>query len=424
MRAAPAARPAPAPHRRMHRPLHRPAPVARQCRPDAGRADAATGNCAARRPAADCTVSSAAGGRPPDSPAPQIEPQPRATPPRRRAVSNSVNERRANARGRSSNRTRRKRRSNSEQYPGASTPLSGNDNRARPYPPSSTGTPPRHQSRGVRMLGDRTPNDARPIANRGSAPRANFAPRNPNFVAVPAARGRRRRQRGALHCAIRPLPMRVRTANSRAFARAVFSGRSAAAPSRVRWARSLGTAVHRASGWVGTVFWPYAYNDFVDYTLLCLRPMTRSGRTPMTTSIEGIFGTSAYGSYANVPSGRRRAAAPAATGGVGASLHGASVRPDRLADRADRAVGSAGRRPARRPRRPQANGRASRRASCSRPARPTCRATPTGRLEAMRAAARGHAGRPWQTVRPALDDVLWLAERRAEGAFQHSPSRR
>ena len=95
----------------------------------------------------------------------------------------------------------------------------------------------------------------------------------------------------------------------RALARSTFQGRWARDHRRDRLHRGI------ALGWVGTVFWPYAYNDFVDYTFL---PAAYDTFWPYAYDdvYQGIFGTSAYGSYANVPSGRRRAAAPAATGGV------------------------------------------------------------------------------------------------------------
>jgi hypothetical protein len=95
---------------------------------------------------------------------------------------------------------------------------------------------------------------------------------------------------------------------ARALARATFRGRFAeqGASFGDRRDSRRGRRHFAAIGWVGPLFWPYAYDDFVDYTFY---PYAYDTFWPYAYDevYEGVFGSYALGgtAYANVPSGRR-----------------------------------------------------------------------------------------------------------------------
>ena len=97
-----------------------------------------------------------------------------------------------------------------------------------------------------------------------------------------------------------------------ALARATFRGRFADQPWRLR---NRGVVI----GWVGPLFWPYAYSDFIDYTFW---PHAYDSFWPYAYDdvYAGIFGPYALGAtaYANVPPSRRggRSSARLAQGGL------------------------------------------------------------------------------------------------------------
>ena len=175
-------------------------------------------------------------------------------------------------------------------------------------------------------------------------------------------------------------------------------------------------------GWVGPLFWPYAYNDFVDYTFY---PYAYDTFWPNAYDdvYEGMFGRYAYGTgsaYAAVGrvgserGGARKAATADLCAGQTAGLTdwpieqiAQAVEPndaqraalDEFKDAATKALDLL-------------------RASC-----PTeLPSTPTGRLAAMhqRLDAMLAAVR---MVRPAVETFYSAAQRRTEGALQRARSR-
>jgi LTXXQ motif family protein len=136
---------------------------------------------------------------------------------------------------------------------------------------------------GDRTIGARTAGGAeRALVRRGNADRP-FALRNRSLA-----------ERSA------------RTPASRALAQATFGGRFA---DRFRnWDRRDWRHRHRhihVIGWLGPVFWPYAYSDFVDYTFW---PYAYDSFWPYAYDdiYEGFFGPYAVGGpayYADVPAG-------------------------------------------------------------------------------------------------------------------------
>ena len=105
----------------------------------------------------------------------------------------------------------------------------------------------------------------------------------------------------------------ARTPAARALAQSTFGGRYA---SRLgNWDRRHWRHRHRhifVIGWIGPLFWPYAYNDFVDYTFW---PYAYDAFWPYAYDdvYEGFFGPYAVGgpAYAELPAG----GAPYAGGG-------------------------------------------------------------------------------------------------------------
>jgi len=109
----------------------------------------------------------------------------------------------------------------------------------------------------------------------------------------------------------------------RALARRTFEGRFARsefrADRRGRHRHSHGFVI----GWIGPVFWPYAYDDFVDYTFW---PVAYDAFWPYAYDdvYDGIFGPYALGAtaYASEPAsgGRRRATVQRRAGGAVAQV--------------------------------------------------------------------------------------------------------
>ena len=95
---------------------------------------------------------------------------------------------------------------------------------------------------------------------------------------------------------------------ARALARATFQGRFA--EQGARFAGRRGRSHAAVIGWVGPLFWPYAYSDFIDYTFY---PYAYDTFWPSAYEevYEDFFGPYAFGgtAYANVPASGRRARA-------------------------------------------------------------------------------------------------------------------
>jgi hypothetical protein len=94
---------------------------------------------------------------------------------------------------------------------------------------------------------------------------------------------------------------------ARALARATFKGRFAQQRTRLDGRGRRHPAV---IGWVGPLFWPYAYSDFIDYTFY---PYAYDTFWPYAYEevYEDFFGPDVFGgtAYANVPASGRRARA-------------------------------------------------------------------------------------------------------------------
>jgi hypothetical protein len=129
---------------------------------------------------------------------------------------------------------------------------------------------------------------------------------NPNFVAAPRRRGQS--AGSARRLALRN-PAFVKTSGhgSRALARATFRGRFAEA--RLRDRHRHGHRHPIVIGWVGPLFWPYAYDDFVDYTYY---PYAYDTFWPYAYDdvYEGIFGPYAYGSAEEASANSSSSTAP------------------------------------------------------------------------------------------------------------------
>jgi hypothetical protein len=138
---------------------------------------------------------------------------------------------------------------------------------------------------------------------------------NRNFAAQPAApvRGANRGNRetvmrdGRIRNPAFAKPS-SRDPAARALARATFQGRFA--EQGARFAGRRGRSHAAVIGWVGPLFWPYAYSDFIDYTFY---PYAYDTFWPSAYEevYEDFFGPYAFGgtAYANVPASGRRARA-------------------------------------------------------------------------------------------------------------------
>ena len=218
----------------------------------------------------------------------------------------------------------------------------------------------------------------------------------------------------------------ARDPNARVLASSTFQGRFF----NPQWRRHFAHPI--VIGWVGPLFWPYAYSDFVDYTFY---PYAYDTFWPYAYDdvYDGMFGAYALGyggTYAAVGPAATMAAATLAAALIGLPtleappaaeassrpLQRADRRADGLADRADRANGRAGRCPARRARRAQGRHCAG--------ARHPQGSVPDGAAEHADGPARGHApaarchaaGGAHRAAGPR--EVLSVAQRRAEGALQ------
>ena len=104
----------------------------------------------------------------------------------------------------------------------------------------------------------------------------------------------------------------ARTPAARALAQSTFGGRFARDWNRRDWRHRHHRHIH-VIGWLGPLFWPYAYDDFVDYTFW---PYAYDAFWPYAYNdvYEGFFGPYAVGgpAYAELPVG----SVPRAGGGV------------------------------------------------------------------------------------------------------------
>ncbi len=187
-------------------------------------------------------------------------------------------------------------------------------------------------------------------------------------------------------------------------------------------------------GWGGPVFWPYAYTDLVDYTFW---PSANDTFWPYAYDdvYDGIFGAYAPDAtaYANVPSAGRRplprgavttgsVATGVAAGGMAQICSGqASGLTDWPIERIAQQVQPTAEQRSLLDQLKDATAQAVNLLQSSCPT--DLPSTPTGRLAAMRQRIEPML-QAVQTVRPALEQVLRLAERRAEGAFHRAGGRR
>ena len=162
-------------------------------------------------------------------------------------------------------------------------------------------------------------------------------------------------------------------------------------------------------GFAGPVFWPYAYDDFIDYTFW---PSAYDTFWPYAYDdvFEGLYGGYApqYGAayaYAGAPASSRAYARGGAAGQASAATQicsGDVARADRFPDRADRAPGPADAGPAERCS-SDLKAATEKAVQILQSACPNdLPATPTGRLAAMRVRVQAML-QAVQTVRPALD---------------------
>jgi hypothetical protein len=136
--------------------------------------------------------------------------------------------------------------------------------------------------------------------------------RNPNFAVQPVAPSGRGANRGT-QTAVRGGRLRnpafanpsARDPAARALARTTFRGRFT--EQGARFADRRGRSHPAVVGWVGPLFWPYAYNDFIDYTFY---PYAYDTFWPSAYEevYEDVFGPYAFDgtAYANAPSSGRR----------------------------------------------------------------------------------------------------------------------
>jgi hypothetical protein len=128
----------------------------------------------------------------------------------------------------------------------------------------------------------------------GAASAARSLRRNPNFVAAPRQNGRRAASTTRRFVLRNPAFAKASERHARALTRSTFHGRFADAglPAGRGWRWHRRAAV---IGWVGPVFWPYGYSDFVDYTYY---PYAYDAFWPYAYDdiYDSMFGPYAYGS--------------------------------------------------------------------------------------------------------------------------------
>jgi len=167
---------------------------------------------------------------------------------------------------------------------GAAPALAGRENAARRAAERRQQILERRQAAGSNpKAGDRTAGSRtgaeRALVRRGTGDRP-FALRNPGLA-----------ERSA------------RTPAARALAQSTFGGRFARDWNRRDWRHRHHRHIH-VIGWLGPLFWPYAYDDFVDYTFW---PYAYDAFWPYAYNdvYEGFFGPYAVGgpAYAELPVG-------------------------------------------------------------------------------------------------------------------------
>jgi len=139
---------------------------------------------------------------------------------------------------------------------------------------------------------------------------------NRNFAVQPVAPSGRGANRGTRETVLRGGTLRnpafanpsARNPAARALARATFRGRFS--EQGARFADRGGRPRPAVVGWVGPLFWPYAYDDFVDYTFYAYAYDT-FWPNAYEEVYEDVFGPYAFEgmAYANVPSSGRSARA-------------------------------------------------------------------------------------------------------------------
>src|SRR5215208_36723 len=136
---------------------------------------------------------------------------------------------------------------------------------------------------------------------------------NRNFAVQPVAPSGRGANRGTRETVLRGGALRnpafanpsARDPAARALARATFRGRFT--EQGIRFADRGGRPRPAVVGWVGPLFWPYAYDDFIDYTFYPYAYDT-FWPTAYEEVYEDVFGPYAFDgtAYANVPASGRR----------------------------------------------------------------------------------------------------------------------